>query len=109
METALTKIIDVREARRHLSKLVDEAAAGRDIIIAKAGKPMAKLVPLEAVARPKKLGLLKGRIKVPHDFDAPLALGEILPKCGQHAPHLKVFTIAAAFGSARPACRVVRP
>ncbi len=43
-----------------------------DIIIAKAGKPLARLVPLVPQVRPKKLGLLTGRIKVPDDFNAPL-------------------------------------
>jgi antitoxin (DNA-binding transcriptional repressor) of toxin-antitoxin stability system len=42
------------------------------VIIAKAGKPMARLSPIAAPAKAKKLGLLKGKIKVPDDFDAPL-------------------------------------
>jgi antitoxin (DNA-binding transcriptional repressor) of toxin-antitoxin stability system len=51
---------------------VDEVAAGAEIIIAKAGKPMARLAPIEAPVRKKRLGLLKGKIKVPDDFNAPL-------------------------------------
>jgi antitoxin (DNA-binding transcriptional repressor) of toxin-antitoxin stability system len=51
---------------------VDQAAGGKEIIIAKAGKPMARLVPLANAPRPKKYGLLQGRFKVPEDFDAPL-------------------------------------
>jgi antitoxin (DNA-binding transcriptional repressor) of toxin-antitoxin stability system len=51
---------------------VDEVAAGAEVIIAKAGKPMARLTPIAGVRRPKKLGLLKGKIKVPDDFNAPL-------------------------------------
>ena len=56
------------------SKLVDAAAAGEEIIIAKAGRPVAKLVPLNsAEIRPKRrLGLLSGRATIPTDFDAPL-------------------------------------
>lgn len=47
-------------------------AAGAEIIIAKAGKPMARLSPIAAPIRKKHLGLLKGKIKVPDDFNAPL-------------------------------------
>lgn len=65
-------IINIHEAKTNLSRIVDEVAAGAEVVIAKAGKPMARLVPLAATPRPKKLGLLKGRIKVPDDFNAPL-------------------------------------
>ena len=64
--------INIHEAKTHLSRLVDEVAAGTEIIIAKAGKPMARLAPLSSPARKKQLGLLKGKIKVPDDFNAPL-------------------------------------
>jgi len=47
-------------------------AEGSTVVICRAGKPVARLVPLEPVVRAKKLGLLKGRIRVPDDFDAPL-------------------------------------
>lgn len=64
--------VNIHEAKTHLSRLVDEVAAGAEIIIAKAGKPMARLIPISAPIRKKRLGLLKGKIKVPDDFDAPL-------------------------------------
>ena len=66
--------INVHAAKTHFSRLVDEAAAGEEIIIAKAGKPMAKLVPLTPPHnRPKrKLGILAGLAVIPPDFDAPL-------------------------------------
>lgn len=66
--------VNLHAAKTHFSRLVDEAAAGEEIIIAKAGKPMAKLTPLTpAEAKPKRtLGLLEGRLGVPPDFDAPL-------------------------------------
>lgn len=64
--------INIHEAKTHLSRLVDEVAAGTEIIIAKAGKPVARLAPLAAPVRKKHLGLLKGKIKVPDDFNAPL-------------------------------------
>ena len=53
------------------SRLVEEVAAGAEIVIAKNGVPRAKLVPLEKV-RPLKFGVLKGKIRYPDDFDAPL-------------------------------------
>ena len=63
--------LNLYEAKTQLSKLVERAAAGEEIVIAKAGKPMARLVPLEA-CRPRKLrepGLLKGKIWIAEDFD----------------------------------------
>ena len=65
-------IINIHEAKTNLSRIVDDVAAGAEVVIAKAGKPMARLVPLAAVPRTKKLGLLKGKIHVPDDFNAPL-------------------------------------
>jgi prevent-host-death family protein len=59
------------QAKTQLSKLVERGAAGEEIVIAKAGKPMARLGPLEA-SRPKRLrepGLLKGKVWVAEDFD----------------------------------------
>jgi prevent-host-death family protein len=64
--------VNIHEAKTHLSRLVDEAAQGREIVIAKAGRPVARLVPLSPQAPRKVFGLLKGRIKVGKDFDAPL-------------------------------------
>ncbi len=71
--------VNLHAAKTHFSRLVDEAAAGEEIIIAKAGKPMAKLTPLTAPeAKPKRtLGMLEGRAAVPADFDAPLP-GDLL-------------------------------
>ena len=66
------RTVNIHAAKIQLSRLVDEAAGGEEIIIAKAGKPVARLVPL-APSRPKRrLGILAGRMKVPDDFDAPL-------------------------------------
>jgi prevent-host-death family protein len=66
--------VNVHAAKTHFSRLVDAAAAGEEIIIAKAGKPVAKLGPLTSrEKRPKRrLGLLAGRAIIPPDFDAPL-------------------------------------
>jgi prevent-host-death family protein len=66
--------VNVHAAKTHFSRLVDQAAAGEEIIIAKAGKPVAKLVPLTPPHdRPKRrLGALAGVAVVPAGFDAPL-------------------------------------
>jgi prevent-host-death family protein len=68
----MATVINIHEAKTHLSRIVDEVAAGSEVIIAKAGKPMARLMPLTPSPRPKKLGLLKSEIEVPDDFNAPL-------------------------------------
>jgi prevent-host-death family protein len=66
-------VVNVHAAKTNFSRLVDQAAAGAEIIIAKAGQPVAKLVPLSAPKREKRrLGLLAGRAIIPADFDAPL-------------------------------------
>ena len=68
----MSTVVNVHQAKTHLSRLLDEVAAGAEVVIAKAGRPVARLVPLEPVVRRKRFGLLKGRIDVPDDFDAPL-------------------------------------
>jgi len=68
----MSKPVNIYEAKTHLSKLVDRAAAGESIIIAKAGRPVARLVPLEKAPPRRVPGDLKGRIWIAPDFDAPL-------------------------------------
>ena len=67
-----TLVFNIHDAKTNLSRIVDDVAAGAEVIIAKAGKPMARLVPIDIPVRSKKLGLLKGKIKVADDFNAPL-------------------------------------
>ena len=61
----------MHEAKTHLSRLVDQAAAGEPFIIAKAGKPVAKVVPLDAPtgAKRRRLGFMQGQGSVPEEFD----------------------------------------
>jgi prevent-host-death family protein len=73
----MSTIVNVHEAKTHLSRLLADVAAGAEVVIAKAGKPVARLVPVEAGPRPKRLGLLRGRIKVPADFNAPLSAADL--------------------------------
>lgn len=65
--------VNIHEAKTHLSRLLEEVAAGEEIIIAKAGKPMARLVPLDVMPRRRQLGVFNGQLNVPDDFDAPLS------------------------------------
>jgi prevent-host-death family protein len=63
--------VNIHEAKTHLSRLVDRAAQGESFVIAKAGKPLVKVVPLNApeAGQVKRLGFLAGQIAVPNDFD----------------------------------------
>jgi prevent-host-death family protein len=65
------KPVNIHRAKTELSRLVERAEAGEEIVIARACRPVAKLVPLTK-ARTRRLGLLDGRFKIPDDFDAPL-------------------------------------
>jgi prevent-host-death family protein len=61
--------VNIHEAKTQLSKLVDQAAKGEAFVIAKAGKPLVKVAPLEAPSEPRRLGFLAGEIAVPDDFN----------------------------------------
>ena len=63
--------INIHQAKTHLSRLVDQAANGEAFVIAKAGKPMVKVVPLEDDEHPgkRRLGFMQGEFSVPDDFD----------------------------------------
>jgi len=64
--------VNIYEAKTKLSQLVERAAAGEEIIIAKAGKPVARLGPLPDKKEPRPLGLFRGQIKIGPEFDDPL-------------------------------------
>jgi len=64
--------VNIYEAKSKFSKLINQAIAGEEIIIAKSGKPVAKLVPFEKPSRNRKPGSAKGKIIIADDFDAPL-------------------------------------
>jgi prevent-host-death family protein len=63
------RTVNIHAAKTHLSRLVEEAAAGEEIIIAKAGKPIARLCPLAEPKQKRVLGILNGKIEVPDNFD----------------------------------------
>ncbi len=62
-------VVNIHEAKTHLSRLVERAAAGEEVVIAKAGKPMAKLVPYQEEREPRQLGAWKGKVWIAPDFD----------------------------------------
>ena len=63
-------VVNVHDAKTHLSRLLERVASGEEIVIAKAGRPVAKLVPIEKASR--RPGRLKGRLRIGRDFDDPL-------------------------------------
>jgi prevent-host-death family protein len=63
--------VNVHEAKTHFSKLLQRVAAGEEIIISKAGKPVARIVPITDRAQ-RRFGIDRGVFEVPEDFDAPL-------------------------------------
>ena len=64
--------MNIHEAKTQFSKLVDAAMRGEETLIAKAGKPAAKLVSIAVPKTKRKFGILKGKIRISRDFDAPL-------------------------------------
>ena len=68
----MSETVNIYEAKTRLSQLVDRAAKGDDVIIARAGRPIARLVAYRLPAAVRKPGRMRGRIRVTPDFDAPL-------------------------------------
>ena len=64
--------LNIHAAKTHFSRLIEDVIDGGEVVIAKAGRPVARLVPIEKAAGKRKLGALKGKLRVPNDFDAPL-------------------------------------
>ena len=64
--------VNMHEAKTQLSRLVERALQGEEIVIARSGKPVARLVPVNQGLAPRQLGSMRGLIVVPDDFDDPL-------------------------------------
>jgi prevent-host-death family protein len=64
--------INIHQAKTHLSRLVEDVAGGAEVLIAKGGRPMARLVPLRRDETPRRAGLLKGKLKIADGFDQAL-------------------------------------
>lgn len=76
--------VPLGEAKNTLSKLVDEAAAGKIITIAKHGRAMAQLVPV-GKSKGRRIGAMQGKLVIPDDFDAPLSDDLIVAFQGTHS------------------------
>jgi prevent-host-death family protein len=68
----MVKTVNVHEAKTHLSKLLEQVRQGEEVVIAKAGKPVARLVPVVEKPKRRRPGSAKGEIFYAEDFDAPL-------------------------------------
>jgi prevent-host-death family protein len=68
----MEKAVNIHEAKTHLSRLVERVEAGEEITLARAGRPVARLVPYRPRREPRKLGIWRGQIWIAPDFDAPL-------------------------------------
>lgn len=68
----MTVTVNVHQAKTHLSKLLERVRLGEEIVVAKAGKPVAKLVPFESPVADRKPGSARGKFVISDDFDAPL-------------------------------------
>ncbi|HUF77527.1 MAG TPA: type II toxin-antitoxin system prevent-host-death family antitoxin [Thermoanaerobaculia bacterium] len=64
--------VNIHEAKTHLSRLVDEAVRGGEVIIARGNKPLVKLVPVAEARPPRRLGTAAGKVRMSEDFDEPL-------------------------------------
>lgn len=64
---------NIQEAKTHFSRLLHEAASGKDVIIAKAGKPLARISKIDNSRLNIRFGVLKGKVRISDDFDAPVS------------------------------------
>lgn len=71
MKTLATKTVNIHDAKTHLSKLLEDVQRGEEVIIAKAGRPIAELKPYTPKRPAIKFGLLKGKLTIPEHFDDP--------------------------------------
>jgi prevent-host-death family protein len=65
------RTVNIHEAKTHLSRLVEQVEAGEEVVIARAGRPVARLVGLRVRSRPRTPGMWKGQVRLAPDFDAP--------------------------------------
>jgi prevent-host-death family protein len=72
MEEVMTTKVNIHEAKTHLSKLLQRVMNGEEIVIAKAGKPIARLAPIKSGPKKRVPGSAKSKVKVSTDFDEPL-------------------------------------
>jgi prevent-host-death family protein len=66
------RAVNIHEAKTHLSRLVERVEAGEEIVIARGGRPVARLVPVARRTRPRELGIWRDQVWIAPDFDAPI-------------------------------------
>jgi prevent-host-death family protein len=66
------KTVNIHEAKTHLSRLIEEVAVGNEVIIARNGKPVARLLPIAPRLLPRRPGQWRGKVRIGADFDDPL-------------------------------------
>ena len=66
------EMVNIYDAKTHLSQLVDKAASGEDVVVSRHGKPLVRITRLQPTKRRIQFGLLKGKLSIPEDFDAHL-------------------------------------
>jgi prevent-host-death family protein len=66
--------VNIHHAKTHLSRLLEDVAGGSEVLIAKGGRPMARLVPLRRDETPRRPGLLKGKLRIADEFDRALLI-----------------------------------
>ncbi len=71
------KTVNIHEATTQLSRLVEAACAGKPVVLARAGKPVARLVAIDKATKPRTPGALKGRIRIGAGWDQPLSAPEL--------------------------------
>ncbi|MGE4243286.1 type II toxin-antitoxin system Phd/YefM family antitoxin [Ramlibacter sp.] len=69
--------VNIYDAKTRLSQLVDKAAEGEDVVVSRNGKPLVRITKLQVEKRKIRYGLLKGKVQIPDDFDAPLPESEL--------------------------------
>jgi prevent-host-death family protein len=73
----MTDTVNIHDAKTHLSRLVERVEGGEEVIIARAGRPVARLVPYKTRREPRKPGLLQGKVWLADDWDSPEVNAEI--------------------------------
>jgi prevent-host-death family protein len=73
----MDKAVNIHEAKTHLSRLIERVEAGEEITLARAGRPVARLVPYVRRGTPRTPGLWRGRIRLAQDWDSPETNAEI--------------------------------
>lgn len=87
----MSDVINVHDFKKHYSKYLEEAVSGKEILLGKHGKAVAKLVPLQQTNNPRSPGALKGKVWVSDNFDEPMMMLWNRLGCSNQLQHLAPF------------------